>query len=114
VSVSDGVITTNLGTEYDSNGSNTSRLRHRFAVDGVLDIDVAIMDDFSAPMPYSLRVWHSNAEGITGARAGGAVATLTIQSRRSADRVTIVPLSRVSSVRDVGSWGIFSQTYKVA
>jgi hypothetical protein len=79
---------------------------------------IQVAADFAGREPDSIafmfEVRRYGPDGLAALRATGEQATLSIVSRRTTDRFSIVPLSLVSSVHELSKWRAPAGTYKVA
>ena len=107
-------IVTSLGEERDSLQNTARYFRHRFSRNGVVEIFLALEQGYGDTVPYVLSITRSRIASNNVLRPTGLAATLTVETRRTRDAFSIVPISVAAGVRDRLEWRIHAKAYKVA
>jgi hypothetical protein len=106
-------ISTNVGTEHDSDRNNVSYFHGRLTGDGVVAITITF---WNAPdvVPYELSVRSQRTDARARLRPTGKWARLTIVGANPRDSLTIAPLSVARFARSEARWRVTAQSYNVA
>lgn len=109
-----GSLGTSLGQEHDSLHNTAAQFRHRVAVDGAIQVWVALNNNISDSVAYIMRLVQQGPPPPAVLRATGHTATLTLASKNQSDRYAIIPVSLVERARTLAPWTVAVGTHKIA
>ena len=105
-------MSTNYGQDRDEKGNTASSKRLRMTTDGLVSAWITLESIGIDTVGYTLIVRRVSGRE-TALRSSGALAMLTIESRNSTDRLTVVPFSARRPHAD-SSWAVLPRAYHVA